>query len=73
MTKHAIIECVQETNIALIQQEMENINKKLDEIWIKLDNLENKFARKWVENVWYFVFVAIWWAVLTAIIQLIIK
>lgn len=63
--------------IEKIDKKLDTIIEKADEnnkiINDKFDALEKKFAWKWVENVWYFVFIAIWWAVLTAVIQLIIK
>jgi hypothetical protein len=38
MAKHKLEDCFQTTNIALLQQTMKNIESKLDNVDIKMDN-----------------------------------
>jgi hypothetical protein len=38
MAKHKEDDCIQTTNIALITQQMKNIESKLDNVDIKMDN-----------------------------------
>ena len=65
--------CIQETNIALINLTMENIDKELKSINTKLDNMEVHYANKWVEKVMIWLMTSIWLSLLGAIMALIIK
>lgn len=69
--------CLKETDIALINKSMQNIEKKVDE-WFsdikqELKEMKNSFAWKWVEKVLIWVWITIWTPIIWALIYLVIK
>ncbi len=76
--------CSQGETIATLRANLNNMNNNIKEIKesikeinLKFDSLiktnDKKYASKWVESVLVFVWMAVWWTIITAIMYLIIE
>lgn len=76
--------CSQGETIATLRANLNNMNNNIKEIKesikeinLKFDSLietnDKKYASKWVESILVFVWMAVWWTIITAIMYLIIE
>lgn len=57
-------------NIKEIKESIKEINLKFDSL---IETNDKKYASKWVESMLVFVWMAVWWTIITAIMYLIIE